>query len=678
MTIPYSKQQPPPINQLPNVNISESLADGEVLKYNEATEEWINGTAGASAGTEIVATDNLRSLTSGTGTPTGTGNILLGLNAGSANPASNGLVCIGMNALPVASTNISDTVVIGENAGLVSTRTNKNVLIGSEVVSSLNSTINNDTENGVVIGYDAGGSRIGNSVVIGSEANKSGYSVRSVIVGQDSARSTLAIDQVIIGANAKSLNGNANGDNTNVIIGNYGGERHTGASNVMIGSSAGQGTSNYSSQKATILGTDACKNSGGKDFITSLGHASGFNNAGVNATYIGKSAGLDGGNHANTIVLTAETGGLNPISANSFFVKPIRNITGVANALFYNATSGEITYDTAGGGGTEITATDNLRSLNAGTPSGNENILLGDNAGNSVGSGIANTIIGYDAGANTTGSRNILIGKQAGNGGGSRNKCVVIGISAMQFGSGTDCVAIGTTALYSPGTGSDECVAIGARAGVSGAGQFSVVIGSKASEGAKFDNTIVLNATGSAFNPTQASSCFIKPIRNLTNSNKLLYNSTSGEITYEPAIATQYALTSNLINPTAIFTNWATPTGTLQANLGTPVSVVGGVFAFPATGTYKIEMTIAVDNITGGNIRLNASNDNFSTQDIIAQVFAYDNGGSGIDCANTISTIVNITDIANDKVSVGPFGVSGTIRGGTADVRTSIMFIKLS
>jgi hypothetical protein len=67
MTIPYAKQQPPPINQLPNVNISESLADGEVLKYNEATEEWING-IGASTGTanlgDVIIGDGAGGITS--------------------------------------------------------------------------------------------------------------------------------------------------------------------------------------------------------------------------------------------------------------------------------------------------------------------------------------------------------------------------------------------------------------------------------------------------------------------------------------------------------------------------------------------------------------------------------------------------------------------------------------
>ena len=82
MTIPYSKQHPPPINQLPNVNISESLADGEVLKYNATTQEWENGEAGGGA-TEIVETENLITPDLGAGSSLTSGasnNIFLGRN----------------------------------------------------------------------------------------------------------------------------------------------------------------------------------------------------------------------------------------------------------------------------------------------------------------------------------------------------------------------------------------------------------------------------------------------------------------------------------------------------------------------------------------------------------------------------------------------------------------------
>lgn len=490
MSTPYSvRDAKNTLQKLQDVKTS-GLANGEVLVYNSTTKLWENNTAGG-GGTEIVATENLRSLNAGT--PTGTGNILLGQNAASANPTVDGLVCIGSNALPVASSNTEHTVIIGKDAGLNSIRTKRNVLIGSEVCKEIRSSSSNDTEDAVVIGYSAsgngrGGGTIGNSVIIGSEANNTGTSLRSVIIGRYTAVSTLAIDQVIIGANAKSQFGIQNGDNKNVVIGNYAGERHAGSSNVFIGESAGRGSVNFNSPRATVVGQNAGRN-GCKDSLTCLGNSSGFNNVGVNCTYIGTRAGFDGGNYNNTIVLTAQTGGLNP---------------------------------------------------------------------------------------------------------------------------------------------------------------------------------------------TQADSCFIKPIRNATNPNRLLYNSTNGEITYEPAIATQFALDANLTNPVAFFTNWYTPTGTLQTNLGTPITVASGVFAFPAVGVYKIELTVAVDDITGGTVRILSTDDNFTTQDIIAQVFAYDNGGSGIDCANTVSTIVNITDIANDKIRIGPFGVNGTIRGGTADVRTTILFIKLS
>ena len=203
MTTPYSvRDAKNTILKLQDVKTT-SLANGEVLVYNSTSKLWENGTAGGGGGgTEIVATDNLRSLDAGT--PTGTGNILLGKDAGAANPTADGLVCIGLNSLPVASTNISNTVVIGENAGLVSVRTNKNVLIGSEVVSSLNTNNNTQTQDGVVIGYDAGGSRIGNSVVIGSEANKSGHAEFSVILGDDAGLSSQSARDVIIGSSVSA------------------------------------------------------------------------------------------------------------------------------------------------------------------------------------------------------------------------------------------------------------------------------------------------------------------------------------------------------------------------------------------------------------------------------------------------------------------------------------------
>jgi hypothetical protein len=156
--------------------------------------------------------------------------------------------------------------------------------------------------------------------------------------------------------------------------------------------------------------------------------------------------------------------------------------------------------------------------------------------------------------------------------------------------------------------------------------------------------------------------------------NKTLTISAGGGI----ATATHYALTGNLTNPIGTIIDWGFPNGTLQANLGTSISVASGHFSFPATGYYKIEMTISVNDHISGNVQLKTTNDNFTSSDTIARAFASDSGSSGIGCVNTVSTIVHITNIANDKVRIDASNINGTIRGGTQDVRTSILFIKLA
>ena len=49
--------------------------------------------------------------------------------------------------------------------------------------------------------------------------------------------------------------------------------------------------------------------------------------------------------YGNQIVLNGSGATFDPNSNNGFFVKPVRNATGVENALSYDATSGEITYN---------------------------------------------------------------------------------------------------------------------------------------------------------------------------------------------------------------------------------------------------------------------------------------------------------------------------------------------
>ena len=70
---------------------------------------------------------------------------------------------------------------------------------------------------------------------------------------------------------------------------------------------------------------------------------------GTNSVAIGKKAG-DANQANNSIILNATGAYLNQTTANTFTVKPVRQ-GNTANAMYYDASTGEITYDTAGGGG---------------------------------------------------------------------------------------------------------------------------------------------------------------------------------------------------------------------------------------------------------------------------------------------------------------------------------------
>jgi hypothetical protein len=75
-----------------------------------------------------------------------------------------------------------------------------------------------------------------------------------------------------------------------------------------------------------------------------LGKAAGQVNQGINSIAIGRSAGLsDQAN--NSIILNATGAALDQTTANTFTVAPIRNdVANVAEILFYNTTSKEVTY----------------------------------------------------------------------------------------------------------------------------------------------------------------------------------------------------------------------------------------------------------------------------------------------------------------------------------------------
>ena len=156
-------------------------------------------------------------------------------------------------------------------------------------------------------------------------------------------------------------------------------------------------------------------------------------------------------------------------------------------------------------------------------------IAIGYQAGeeNQVGNAIA---IGNQAGETTQGSGAIAIGYRAGELtqlGGS----VAIGYQAGYNSQAEEAVAIGHQAGETNQAASS--IAIGDEAGQSGQGGNAIAIGERAGHLNQHANTIVINAqTETELNTTQTGEFIVKPVRNAVGTTMLMYNATTGEVSY--------------------------------------------------------------------------------------------------------------------------------------------------
>ena len=164
------------------------------------------------------------------------------------------------------------------------------------------------------------------------------------------------------------------------------------------------------------------------------------------------------------------------------------------------------------------------------TSQGNESLAIGYNSGqsNQLGSAVA---VGRGCGQTSQGALCVALGNVAGTTSQS-TASIAIGNQAgatTQGGASESCVAIGNfTANDNQGGFS---VAIGKEAGRYTQGSNCIAIGNQSGKNSQSSNSIVLNASGAVLDST-TTGLFIKPVRNFTNNNTVLYNSTSGELTY--------------------------------------------------------------------------------------------------------------------------------------------------
>jgi hypothetical protein len=323
---------------------------------------------------------------------------------------------------------------------------------------------------------------------------------------------------------------------------------------IAIGTEAGYDTQRA---RAIAIGSQAgyYRQDGG---AVAIGSGAGYLGQGEFSVAIGSAAGYDQ-QYANSIVLNATGNNLNA-STSSFYVKPIRSNT-TTNILYYNTSTGEITYGSGGGGGSTGTATwATLGDKNNGY--GPTTIALGYLAGYGYGGQGVNAIavgalagyigqgdyavaIGDGAGQDYQedyavaigsaagiyqGTCSVAIGAAAGTGHQAAYS-IAIGTSAGTSGQAGDSIAIGTSAGYND-QGS-QSIAIGYAAGAFQLGKYSIAIGNLASQHTGTTSTIVLNASGYELGAPIKNSFVVKPIRQVvTATNTVYYNTSTGEITH--------------------------------------------------------------------------------------------------------------------------------------------------
>lgn len=166
----------------------------------------------------------------------------------------------------------------------------------------------------------------------------SGNITGNYILGNGSQLTGLGLTSTTVaigyGAGATSQGG------TTVAIGAFAGMDAQGLSAVAVGFNAGQTTQGT---KSVAIGMTSGYSVQG-NYAVAIGDSAGYINQGAQAIAIGRFAGLT--NQANnSIILNATGANLNATTANTFTVAPVRNdVANVAQVMFYNTTSKEITY----------------------------------------------------------------------------------------------------------------------------------------------------------------------------------------------------------------------------------------------------------------------------------------------------------------------------------------------
>jgi hypothetical protein len=193
--------------------------------------------------------------------------------------------------------------------------------------------------NAVAVGRSAGTNHQGaNTVAVGYVAGAYSQGANAVAIGAFAGTQTQGMNTVAIGYHT---GGNTQGARA-VAIGEDAGRETQGFDAIAIGRSAG---SNGQGNSAIAMGWNAGQDNQGQQAIA-IGEDAGQSSLGEYSIAIGFKAGFNSQAN-NSIVLNATGGYLTAPTSNTFVVKPIRN-SSTGNVLYYDQTSGEITFNAGG------------------------------------------------------------------------------------------------------------------------------------------------------------------------------------------------------------------------------------------------------------------------------------------------------------------------------------------
>ena len=132
-----------------------------------------------------------------------------------------------------------------------------------------------------------------------------------------------------------------------------------------------------------------------------------------------------------------------------------------------------------------------------------------------------------------------------------------------------------------------------------------------------------------------------------------------------------------------ITSNWARPTGGsgMYTKWGTNITESSGIFSFPTTGYWYIEINVAIRTSNDPTIecQLKGTTNNSSYNTItMARQGCRANVGATYMWASS-SVVLDITDVSNQKVKLEVSTEVGTvtISGSTSESRSSLQFFKL-